>query len=373
MGLARYQYDRVHCHNTYDIEFWGPDSMCASFYLGALRAAANMAENLGEKEDAKAYAELADRGLKLANKVLFSGEYYFQKSQWKGLREDPFEVSHWRIFGDEFREMMKKEGPPNQYGKGCLSDGVIGQWFVELFGLPDALDRAQTRKHLESVFKYNFRSDLSEHANPARPTYAFNDEGGLLLCSWPKGGQPSVPFPYATEVWTGIEYQVASHMILHGLVDQALSIVKAVRDRYEGLNRNPWNEYECGSYYARALSVYGVFIALSGFRYSAVEKRLTLNPQLPDKKMESFFSTASGWGSIAIERSGVGKASIRIEIEEGRLLLGSIDLPFLSLKKTAKVEVMGECRNTSSTSGSEVTFPKNIEIEPGKPLSITVT
>jgi uncharacterized protein (DUF608 family) len=26
-------------HNTYDIEFWGPDGMGASFYLGALRAA----------------------------------------------------------------------------------------------------------------------------------------------------------------------------------------------------------------------------------------------------------------------------------------------------------------------------------------------
>jgi len=26
-------------HNTYDIEFWGPDAMCSSFYLGALEAA----------------------------------------------------------------------------------------------------------------------------------------------------------------------------------------------------------------------------------------------------------------------------------------------------------------------------------------------
>ena len=30
-------------HNTYDIEFWGPDGMCTSFYLGALRAATSWA------------------------------------------------------------------------------------------------------------------------------------------------------------------------------------------------------------------------------------------------------------------------------------------------------------------------------------------
>ena len=29
-------------HNTYDIEFWGPDGMCSSFYLGALQAALRM-------------------------------------------------------------------------------------------------------------------------------------------------------------------------------------------------------------------------------------------------------------------------------------------------------------------------------------------
>ena len=31
-------------HNTYDIEFWGPDGMCTSFYLGALRAAQLMGQ-----------------------------------------------------------------------------------------------------------------------------------------------------------------------------------------------------------------------------------------------------------------------------------------------------------------------------------------
>ena len=35
-------------HNTYDIEFWGPDGMHASFYLGALKAITEWASTLGK-------------------------------------------------------------------------------------------------------------------------------------------------------------------------------------------------------------------------------------------------------------------------------------------------------------------------------------
>ena len=47
--------------------------------------------------------------------------------------------------------------------------------------------------------------------------------------------------------------------------------MKGVRDRYDGKRRNPWNEVECGSHYARALSVWSVLLALSGYHYSAPE------------------------------------------------------------------------------------------------------
>jgi hypothetical protein len=46
------------------------------------------------------------------------------------------------------------------------------------------------------------------------------DEPGLLLCTWPRGGKPTFPFPYSDEVWTGIEYQAAAHMIEMGLVER---------------------------------------------------------------------------------------------------------------------------------------------------------
>lgn len=106
-------------------------------------------------------------------------------------------------------------------------------------------------------------------------------ESGLLLCSWPRGGKPTLPFVYSDEVWTGIEYQVASHLIEEGLVNEGLAIVEAVRRRYDGRVRNPWNEYECGNYYARAMASYALIGSLSGFRYSAAERTLWFAPKLP--------------------------------------------------------------------------------------------
>ncbi len=154
---------------------------------------------------------------------------------------------------------------------------------------------------LQAIFAYNFKPSLWEHANPQRPGYAIGDEAGLLLCTWPRGGKPTLPFVYSDEVWTGIEYQVASHLIARGLLSEGLTIVKAVRERYDGRKRNPWNEYECGNYYARAMASYALLIALSGFRYSAPGKTLTLAPQLDRDPFECFFSTASGWGSFILK------------------------------------------------------------------------
>jgi hypothetical protein len=147
------------------------------------------------------------------------------------------------------------------------------------------------------------------------------NEPGLLLCSWPRGGKPTLPFVYSDEVWTGIEYQVASHLISEGFVPEGLTIVKATRSRYDGRVRNPWNEYECGNYYARAMASYALLGALSGFRYSVVQRTLWVGPQLNTRPFRTFFSTASAYGSISLERD-----SIRIQLLEGELLLEKVVL-----------------------------------------------
>ncbi|PCJ62549.1 MAG: hypothetical protein COA79_03290 [Planctomycetota bacterium] len=245
-------------HNTYDIEFWGADGMCTSFYLGALKAGSLLAKEL--KEDNSFYQELYLKGRKTMEVELWNGEYFIQNVQTKGLSAD-FNPENAEVYSTEEQTILKEEGPKYQYGDGCLSDGAIGAWMAEVCGLGEILDPKKVKSHLLAVFKYNFKKDFSNHANPQRPTYCMNDEAGLLLCTWPRGNRLSLPFPYSEEVWTGIEYQVASHLAIVGEKEKCLEIVQAVRKRYNGISRNPFNEFECGHWYARAMSSYALLQA----------------------------------------------------------------------------------------------------------------
>ncbi len=296
-------------HNTYDIEFWGPDGMCTSFYLGALKAAVAMGREVGD-DDVTYYEELFAKGEEFVNKKLFNGEYFYQQIQTEGLRAgSPVDVQSFnRNYTPEALELLKAEGPKYQYGTGCLSDGVLGCWLAAVSGLPEVLDQAKVDSHLRSVYKYNLKRDLSEHANPQRPGYAMNDDGGLLLCTWPKGGMPSLPFVYSNEVWTGIEYQVASHLILRGMAHEGREIVRVARDRYDGRTRNPFNEYECGHWYARAMSSYALLGAYSGARYDAVDRVLYICPPVRGD-FTAFLCTATGYGHVGVMN---GKAFCRV-------------------------------------------------------------
>ncbi len=286
-------------HNTYDIEFWGPDGMHASFYLGALHAIITMGRLLSK--NVTVYEDLLAKGKKIMETELFDGEYFIQKIKVDGLTaKNP---ATGQSFGGEYskeaKELLEKEGPKYQYGTGCLSDGVLGAWISAMCGLSDVIDPVKITSHLLAVHKYNLKKDLSEHANPQRPAYAFGNEGGLLLCSWPKGGKLSLPFVYSDEVWTGIEHQVASHLMLMGHVKEGLEIVRASRDRYDGRIRNPFNEYECGHWYARAFSSYGYLQALTGVRYDAVIKTLFIHSRVGD--FTCFLSTATGFGTVTLK------------------------------------------------------------------------
>jgi len=326
-------------HNTYDIEFWGADGMGTSVYLGALEAFIEMTNHLNTVvHDDKTgdivridhavllYMDLLTKGIKAMKTQLYNGEYFIQNIQWKGLRANPNTFRNTAELDEplspEAKQLLEKEGPKYQYGKGCLSDGVIGCWFAKVCGLPEPIDQKMVTSHLEAVYKYNFKTDLSNFSNPQRSTYALGNEGGLLLCTWPKGRALSLPFVYSNEVWTGIEYEVASHLIFEGKVKEGLNIVKTTRKRYDGTVRNPFDEYECGHWYARALSSYALLEALTGVRYDAVSQTLFINSRVGD--FTSFLSTDTGFGNVTYKN---GKASLKVAY-------GSIDVKHIQISKS---------------------------------------
>lgn len=313
-------------HNTYDIEYWGPDGHCTSVYLGALEAAARMSERLGQ--DAGRYRRLIAAGRKALESRLWNGEYFIQVVQTEGLNAS-FQGIDYSANGPGYEaiiETLNAEGPKYQYGTGCLSDGVFGFWLARACGLDEQADPAKIRSHLQAVHRYNLRIDLMDHANPQRPAFALGGDGGLLLCTWPRGGELLLPFVYSNEVWTGIEYQVAAHAIMHGLVEEGLEIVRTARLRYDGRNRNPFNEYECGHWYARALSSYSLLQALTGVRYDAVEKTLYIDSRVGDS-FRSYLSTATGFGTV-----GLDKGRPVVEVRSGTI---PVDRVMVSGKEVA--------------------------------------
>lgn len=309
-------------HNTYDIEFWGPDGMITVFYHFALQAMEVMAQTSGDEETGRLCRELAAASRRRLRDYLFNGEYLFQWTRWEDLRDRHFLESLPEVerISPEEGALLRAEGPKYQYGNGCLSDAALGAWMAQLCGITEPTVQEMILPTLDAVFRHNFRSSLQGHANAQRPGFALHAEGGLLVCTWPRGGRPSIPFPYSDEVFTGIEYQVASHLILNGREDEGTAIVRTTRARYTGTVRNPFCEYECGNYYIRALSSYALLQAYSGFRYDAVEKSLHLHPAPSLHRAGAvFFATQSAWGVVSWENH-----CLVIEVAEGALELRSV-------------------------------------------------
>jgi len=283
--------------NTYDIGFWGADSMCTSLYLSALKAATLMGQALGD--NIEPYSTLLSKSSHQMEE-LFNGEYFFQKTEWRNLRAPYPRLDDDSPSYPEFLELARKDGPPYQYGQGCLSDGALGAWLSLMCGVDEVIDSRKVESHLLAVHRYNFKKDLTDHANTRRPFFACGDESGLLCCTWPRGGRPLLAMIYSDEVWTGVEYEVASHLIALGKIDEGLDIVRACRHRYDGIVRNPFDEIEAGHWYARAMSSYALLQAFSGARFDAVEKTLYLRPAIKGD-FRCFLSTATGFGTVGVK------------------------------------------------------------------------
>ncbi|HCE00222.1 MAG TPA: hypothetical protein DER07_04200, partial [Armatimonadetes bacterium] len=341
-------------HNTYDIEFYGPNTLVGSFYLAALRAGEEMARTLGEEDAAREYRRIFEAGRRATEERLFNGEFYVQEVWVEGV--DPQEKP-WSGIG---LNPEHPSYPKYQYGIGCLADQLIGQWYARMLGLGDLYDPDHIRGALQSIFRYNFREGFFDHANVQR-IYATNDEKGLVLCTWPHGGRPALPFPYSDEVWPGFEYQVASHMVYEGLLEEAGRIVEGTRGRFDGSRRSPWNEFECGNHYARSLASFALLLAYSGFQCHMAEGRIEFSPRLQGD-VRFLLSVDSGWG--VYERAG---SSARLTVLGGGLRLSSFGH---GLGGPAKEVLLGGKPIEFRAEDRLVCFGSPVEITAGETLEV---
>lgn len=290
-------------HNTMDVDYFGPNPQMGFWYMGALRAAEEMALAMKDKSFAKKCHSLFEKGSLWMDENLFNGEYYEHK------------ITHPETF--DFLDMTAQDIqiPEFQLGPGCLVDQLVGQYMAHLCGLGYLGKKENIQTTLQSIMRYNYVEDFSRHFNNMR-SYAIGNEAGLLMASWPKG-RLEVPFPYFAEVMTGFEYSAAVGMIYEGMEEEAIKCIQAIRERHDGAKRNPFSEPECGHHYARSMASWASVIAFSGFNYSGVNKTMTITA----RPGTYFWSNGYAWGTCEVKNN-----AIKLDVKKGSLSLNKLSL-----------------------------------------------
>jgi uncharacterized protein (DUF608 family) len=238
---------------TYDA--WGmrgSPSYISSLWIGALRAAARMAEETGHTAAANRWKTLLSKASASYDAMLFNGEYY---SLW--------------VDGKTRDEL-------------CMTDQTSGEWFSHLIGLPMTTSRENFNRAVDAVLRHNF-----------------SPEYGLRNATAPRGGLGllAVANGQASATWTGIEFAFASLLIDHGHYEQGVRIVEAIHRRYLRAGQ-PWNHIECGGHYSRAMSSWATLLAASGFKPDMASQTLTLTPAIAGD-FRAPWVTPSGFGTLS--------------------------------------------------------------------------
>jgi uncharacterized protein (DUF608 family) len=153
-------------HNTYDINYFGPDGHCGSFYLAALQAAIEMGKTLGdENENVKLYEKLLQAGAQRMKKELFNGEYFIQIVQKEGLTRNfgPVNPNDQAVGGyRDIAKIVNEQGPKYNMAP------VVS---------PTACSASGWRKLPVSTFRRSFRRIWSN-----RISYRFINTICVLTC-----------------------------------------------------------------------------------------------------------------------------------------------------------------------------------------------
>ena len=347
-------------HNTLDASWYGKITWLSLYYGAALRAAGRMAEEMGDQEYAENVRTLADRGRKYIEQKLFNGEYFIHEP-------DPEHPKSPGVFS------------------GCEYSQLLGQTWAYQVGLGQILDAEKVGTALESLWRYNFSTDVGPFREVYKNGrwYAMPGEGGLIACTWPRGGSEALKqgnqhfAGYLNECQDGYEYGATSLMMWHGLMYRALAHTRTLHDRYHGSKRNPWNEVECGSHYARSMASYGLFTGICGFEYHGPKGYIAFSPRLTPENFRAAFTSAQGWGTFSQTRNKKTQTE-KIEVKWGKLRLKSLafDLPAGARAQSVKVAASGKELDAACQIKGEratITLDKDAIIGTDQSLVVTIS
>lgn len=124
---------------------------------------------------------------------------------------------------------------------------------------------------------------------------------------------------------SGFEYAFTGLLIANNFQSEAENVVRAVRARYNGENRNPFNDIECGSNYARSMAAYSLLPLSLGFTADLASGIIGFAPKINKDNFNCIWNTATAYGNYY-----ENKKEIVITVIRGDLEISSIKLPQIS-------------------------------------------
>lgn len=341
-------------YNTLDDAWAGEISWISSLYAAALRCGAEMAKDMGDTAFATELETKVNQCAKSIPDKLFNGEFFTMK-------RDPAQP---QALG---------------YGPGCHIDQVFGDSLLHQVGLTPILPKDKVRSALKALHKYNFAPDAGGYRNSMQAVlrggrwYAMPGEPGLIMTTFPKGGaeaskgkgHPDWIVGYFNECMNGFEYQAAAHMIAEGMVDEGLTVVRALHDRYSPSKRNPYNEIECSDHYARSMASYGAFLTMCGFAYHGPHAHLGFAPKLSGPFKVPFL-TGEAWGTFATDGH-----TCTLGVAYGKCALKSLELPLAEATRVAIDRKSIPFKSVKAAAGVRLTFAKAVILARGQVLNVS--
>jgi uncharacterized protein (DUF608 family) len=159
---------------------------CGSLWIAGLRAAAKIAEILGDKNRAAHWNGWAADAQRVFHEVLWNekeGYFLFYVDKKQGANEDVF------------------------------ADSLAADTYLRLLGLEPIMDSKKAKRTLEKIYNTNYKknSPLIGAANLVH-----------------KDGSPLEEHNFqAHDVWTGIQYCLATAMLIHGMKREAEDLIEA--------------------------------------------------------------------------------------------------------------------------------------------------
>lgn len=121
-------------------------------------------------------------------------------------------------------------------------------------------------------------------------------------------------------------------MLAEGMTGEGERIISSVRERYNGENRNPWNEIECGSNYARSMASFALMPIYAGMSYDLTRGYIGFSPISGEGSY--FFSVGGSWGCASVTDE-----SLTLELFGDPLTVSEVGLP--EEKSAAMLEIDG--------------------------------